>query len=331
MTSTQTVEKAKAAVGSLTPTFTSKDYSSYFLAGALCCTLSHGAMTPIDVVKTRIQIDPALKGNSLLVAGRKIVAAEGPAGLLTGFGPTAVGYLLQGGAKFAGYEAAKKYLVELSGSKEAAVQNRTAIYLGGAAIAEFFADILLTPAEATRIRLVSDPKYANGLVSGFTKILRTEGVGSLYAGFIPIICKQIPYAIGQFTVNERCTELIYNQLTPETKENLGATSKFGITLGSGIVAGFAAAILSHPADTLLSQINKGHGPKGSMVYRLVTLGREAGVAGLFAGLGPRMVMTAGLVSSQFIMYGYIKTALGAPAGVEIHKEGSTAPPSSGGH
>ena len=32
----------------------------------------------IDVVKTRIQIDPALKGHSLLGGGRKIVAAEGP-------------------------------------------------------------------------------------------------------------------------------------------------------------------------------------------------------------------------------------------------------------
>ena len=43
-----------------------------------------------------------------------------------------------------------------------------------------------------------------------------------------------------------------------------------------------------PADTLLSQINKGHGPKGPMVSRLITLGKEAGIRGLFAGLGPRM-------------------------------------------
>ncbi len=50
----------------------------------------------IDVVKTRIQIDPALAKNSLLVGGRKIVAAEGLKGLMTGFGPTAVGYLVQG-------------------------------------------------------------------------------------------------------------------------------------------------------------------------------------------------------------------------------------------
>lgn len=312
-----------SAVEPLTPAFTAKDYSIFFAAGALCCTLSHGGMTPIDVVKTRIQIDPALKGMSLLSGGRHIVAAEGTRGLLTGFGPTAVGYLLQGGAKFAGYEASKKYLVELAGSRENAIKNRTAIYLGGATIAEFFADILLTPAEATRIRLVSDPKYANGLVSGFTKILTTEGFGSLYAGFIPILAKQVPYAIGQFAVNERCTEFIYNQMTPETRANLGPAQTFSITLGSGVIAGFAAAVLSHPADTLLSQINKGHGPKGSMVYRLVTLGKEAGFRGLFAGLGPRMIMTAGLVSSQFIMYGYIKKALGARPGIEIHKEEQT--------
>lgn len=322
---------AKLTDEPLTPNFTTKDYSSFFLAGALCCTLSHGGMTPIDVVKTRIQIDPALKGYSLLTAGRSIIAAEGAGGLLTGFGPTAVGYFFQGGAKFAGYEAAKKWLVELSGSREKAIQNRTAIYLGGATIAEFFADILLTPLEATRIRLVSDPKYASGLVSGFTKIAQTEGFSSLYAGFIPIVCKQVPYAIGQFTVNERCTEFIYNQMTPETRASLSRTSAFGITLGSGVVAGFAAAVLSHPADTLLSQINKGHGPKGSMVYRLATLGREAGLRGLFAGLGPRMIMTAGLVSSQFIMYGAIKNAMGAGAGVEIHKEDAVAPPSAGGH
>lgn len=52
-------------------------------------------MTPIDVVKTRIQIDPALARHSLLSGGRIIVTNEGPAALLTGFGPTAVGYLVQ--------------------------------------------------------------------------------------------------------------------------------------------------------------------------------------------------------------------------------------------
>ncbi|WOO79712.1 Mitochondrial phosphate carrier protein [Vanrija pseudolonga] len=325
--SSATVEKAKAAVAAptpyKTPDFSLRDYASFFASGGLAATLSHGAMTPIDVVKTRIQIDPALKGNSLLTAGRKIVAAEGPGGLLTGFGPTAAGYLLQGGAKFAGYEFWKKFFVDKVGY-DVAVQHRTAIYLGSASIAEFFADILLTPLEATRIRLVSNPKYATGLFSGFTKILRTEGVGSLYAGFIPILFKQIPFAIGQFTVNERATEFIYNQMTPETKANLSGSAKVGVTLTSGVIAGIAAAILSQPADTLLSQINKGHGPEGTMLQRLWALAKQAGFRGLFAGLGPRMLMTAGLVSSQFVMYDGIKKAFGARPGIEIHKEEKSA-------
>jgi hypothetical protein len=59
------------------------------------------------------------------------------------------------------------------------------------------------------------------------------------------LAKQVPYAIGQFTVNERCTEFIYNQMTAEQKANLSPTASFTITLSSGIVAGFAAAVLSH--------------------------------------------------------------------------------------
>jgi hypothetical protein len=43
-----------------------------------------------------------------------------------------------------------------------------------------------------------------------------------------------------------------------------------------------------------------------MARRLIVLARQAGFKGLFAGLGPRIVMTAGLVSGQFLIYGGIK-------------------------
>ena len=149
--------------------------------------------------------------------------------------------------------------------------------------------------------------------------------------------RQIPYAIGQFTVNEFCHEMAFRQMDEETRRNLSGGSKFAISLGSGIIAGFAAAILSQvrirsrpqtralsamlmlspmqPADTLLSQINKGHGPTGSMPHRLKVLAQEAGIKGLFAGLGPRMVMTAGLVSGQFLMYGAIKDGMCLPCDI----------------
>ena len=152
--------------------------------------------TPIDVVKTRIQIDPSLKRLGLLSAGRQIVAAEGPRRLLTGFGPTAVGYLVQGGMKFAGYEYFKGMFLNSLGNHETAVEHRTAIYLGSAAIAEFIADIALSPLEATRIRLVSERGFATGLVTGFMRILREDGVArGFYSGFIPILFKQVLYIL----------------------------------------------------------------------------------------------------------------------------------------
>lgn len=97
------------------------------------------------------------------------------------------------------YEFWKKQAVDYFGV-DAARNNRQAIYLGASAIAEFFADIALCPLEATRIRLVSQPTFATGLSSGFLRILREEGPGAFYAGFGPILFKQVPYTMAKFAV-----------------------------------------------------------------------------------------------------------------------------------
>lgn len=47
-----------------------------------------------------------------------------------------------------------------------------------------------------------------------------------------------------------------------------------------------------------------------MLSRIGTLAKEAGPVGLFKGLGPRIIMTAGLVSGQFLLYAKIKEMLG---------------------
>jgi solute carrier family 25 phosphate transporter 3 len=274
------------------------------------------------VVKTRIQVDDALKGYNMIRAGRSIVAGEGAAALLTGFGPTAVGYLVQGGGKFAGYEFFKKQFIELSGSTEKATANRTAIYLGASATAEFFADIFLCPLEATRIRLVSQRGFATGLVPGFMRLAREEGFRGFYSGFVPLLFKQVPYAVGQFSVHEAANEFIYRAMGAERKAKLTQLGTTGVELSSGILAGVAAAVLSHPADTLLSAINKGAGDKTqSATTRMFTLAREFGPKRLLTtGLGPRVLMTCGLVAGQFVIYAQCKTLVGAPMGIEIHKE-----------
>ena len=80
----------------------------YFLkgaaAGGICCSITHGALCPVDVVKTRVQLDP-VKYNSGLIGGmRKIVAEEGAMALTTGLGATVGGYFVQGKIRCTSYK-----------------------------------------------------------------------------------------------------------------------------------------------------------------------------------------------------------------------------------
>ncbi|GAB0132779.1 hypothetical protein EsDP_00001205 [Epichloe bromicola] len=311
-----------ASKGNELPNFTISDYVKFFAAGALAATSTHAAATPIDVVKTRIQVDDAMKGLNMVKATRTIVANEGTSALLTGFGPTAVGYLVQGGAKFAGYEYFKKQYISLVGGPEKAVNSRMAVYLGASATAEFFADVLLCPLEATRIRLVSQRGYAKGLTSGFMRMAREEGFRGFYSGFVPLLFKQVPFAVGQFSVHEAANEIIFRAMGPERKAKLTSLESTGVELTSGLAAGAAAAVLSHPADTLLSAINKGAGVVSqSATSRMFQLAKDFGPKRLvLTGLGPRLVMTCALVSGQFVIYAKCKEMTGAPPGIEIHKE-----------
>lgn len=143
----------------------------------------------MNSIKTRIQLDPATYNRGMIGGFRQVIQNEGAAALLTGAAPTFAGYFLQGALKFGGYEFFKQQSVNVIGY-ENAQNNRIAVYCVSSAFAEFFADIALCPLEATRIRMVSEPGFANGLVSGFSKIASQEGIGAFYSGFGPILFKQ---------------------------------------------------------------------------------------------------------------------------------------------
>ncbi|KAF2736334.1 mitochondrial phosphate carrier protein [Polyplosphaeria fusca] len=267
-------------------------------------------------VKTRIQLDPVTYNRGLIGGFKQVIANEGAGAVWTGFGPTAAGYFLQGAFKFGGYEFFKQQSINLIGYENAKA-NRTAVYLASAGCAEFFADIALCPLEATRIRLVSEPTFANGLIGGFTKILKTEGVGAFYSGFGPILFKQVPYTMAKFVVYEKVAEAIYGVVD---KKQASAGMQTTINLGSGLIAGFAAAIVSQPADTMLSKINKTKGlPGEGTTSRLIKIAKELGLRGSYAGIGARLFMIGTLTAGQFAIYGDIKKALGATGGVEISK------------
>lgn len=296
------------------PAGTKYDFMYYLkgaAAGGICCSITHGALTPVDVVKTRVQLDPVKYNTGLIGGFRTIIAEEGAMALTTGLGATAAGYFVQGWFKFGGVEFFKINAANAMGV-EKAWDNKTVIYLGAAAGAEFIADIFLCPLEAVRIRSVSDPEFCDGLLDGFGKMAKAEGIGGFYAGFLPILAKQVPYTCAKFVVQGNVADSIYGSMGKKPSE-VGSGSNLAISLLSGVIAGVASAIISHPADTLLSKVNKaGAGGDGPMMVRLANIAKEIGFFKLATvGLAPRCVMIGTLTAGQFGIFDTVMSALGA--------------------
>jgi len=286
----------------------------YYLKGAasggVCCSITHGALTPVDVVKTRVQLEPT-KYTGLISGMRTIIAEEGSGALATGLGATAFGYFIQGWFKFGFVNYFKIQATQYLGD-EKAYDNKGMIYIGAAACAEFIADIFLCPLEAVRIRQVSDPSFADSLGEGFSKMFKAEGIGGFYSGFLPILGKQIPYTCAKFVVQGTAADSIYASMGKSPAEVSGSTG-LGVSVLSGVIAGVAAAIISHPADTLLSKVNKaGAGGDGPLMQRLGNIAREVGFKNLCTvGLLPRCVMIGTLTAGQFGIYDTVMGAMGA--------------------
>jgi solute carrier family 25 phosphate transporter 3 len=214
--------------------------------------------------------------------------------------------------KFGGVEVCKVMFTKKLGD-EGAWNNKTSIYLASAGIAEFVADIFLCPLEACRIRLVSEPTYADSLPATAKRLVSELGVvGGLYSGFVPILCKQVPYTMAKFAVQGAAAESIC-KATGIDIEKAGAATKMTVALSSGVIAGVAAAIISHPADSLLSKVNKaGAGGSGGMASRLMNITKETGFVTLATqGLGARCVMIGSLTAGQFAIFDTVMDVLGA--------------------
>lgn len=100
-----------------------------------------------------------------------------------GWSPTFVGYCFQGAGKYGFYEVFKYQY----GERMFPNMNKTVVYLGASASAEFLADLFLCPFEAIKVRMQTTlPPYASTLREGWGKIVQKEGFGGLYKGLYPL-------------------------------------------------------------------------------------------------------------------------------------------------
>lgn len=306
-------EPSGAAVArALIPLYSGQFYAACAFGGALACGLTHAAVTPLDVVKCNMQIDP-IKYGSTTGAFRTVLREQGAKSLMRGWAPTLLGYSAQGAFKYGFYEYFKKYYADLVGP-EAAKEHKTLIYLAGSASAEIIADIALCPFEAVKVRVQTQPGFARGLADGLPKILQQEGMRGLYKGIVPLWGRQIPYTMMKFATFETTVEALYEHVVPKPKDECSTVEQIGVSFLGGYIAGVACAVISHPADNLVSFLN--NSSEGVTIAEAVR--KMGGVAIFTRGLPLRILMIGTLTGAQWAVYDAVKlyAGIGSTAGIK---------------
>ncbi|KAI7208453.1 hypothetical protein KC333_g9135 [Hortaea werneckii] len=302
----------KAQSGGATPQrkielFSGTYFGACTLGGIIACGPTHTSVTPLDLVKCRRQVDPKIY-KSNLQAWSTIYRGEGLRGVFFGWAPTFIGYSFQGAGKYGAYEVFKYYY----GEKLFPNSPKTIVYLGASATAEFIADIFLCPFEAIKVRMQTTlPPYASSLREGWSKVVAEEGYAGLYKGIYPLWARQIPYTMVKFATFESAVEMIYRSLN-KPKESYTTLQQTGVSFLGGYIAGIGCAVVSHPADVMVSKLNADRKRGEAAMGAVGRIYRNIGFAGLWNGLPVRIAMIGTLTAFQWLIYDSFKVYLGLP-------------------
>ena len=90
---------------------------------------------------------------------------------------------------------------------------------------------------------------------------------SFYKGLVPLWLRQIPYTMMKFACFERTVEVIYKYAVPKPRSECSKSEQLLVTFTAGYIAGVFCAVVSHPADTVVSILNKEKGSTADQVLK----------------------------------------------------------------
>jgi len=182
--------------------------------------------------------------------------------------------------------------------------------LAASASAELFADVALCPLEMVKVKVQTAPKgtFPTGFGAAWAQMSAQKAeTGFPYRSLVPLWSRQVPYTVAKFFFFEKIVQLFYTHVFTKPKYSYSKGTQLGVTFSSGYAAGVICAIVSHPADSLVSLLGK-PANKGKSLGQIIN---ETGFSKLATkGLGTRIIMIGTLTGLQWWIYDTFKTALG---------------------
>ncbi|CAE6407458.1 unnamed protein product [Rhizoctonia solani] len=275
-----------------TATPTRKPLPGYyqFGAGAFAGVTEICIFYPLDVVKTRMQLETG-KSPSMLTSFKNIIRQEGAGRLYRGLVPPLLLEAPKRAVKFAANDFWGKSFVK--NTPDGKMTQGLSILTGAAAGAT--ESFVVVPFELVKIRLQDKTSKYAGPMDVVRTIMRQHGPLGLYAGMESTFWRSVAVPLlisdaGFFGTIHTLRSKLPKAETPQ-----------GVLLNnfiSGALGGFVGTALNTPFDVVKSRIQGAHPipgvvPKYNWTYpSLALILREEGAAALYKGFVPKVLRLA---------------------------------------
>ncbi|KAK1265133.1 Mitochondrial succinate-fumarate transporter 1 [Acorus gramineus] len=279
------------------------------ISGSLGGLVEACCLQPIDVIKTRLQLDRSGAYRGIIHCGSTICTAEGVPALWKGLTPFATHLTLKYTLRM-GSNAVFQSAFKDSGTGNISNSGRVAAGFG-AGVLEALA--IVTPFEVVKIRLQQQKglspellKYKGPIHCAHT-IIREEGFLGLWAGAAPTVMRNGTNQAAMFTAKNTFDILLWKKNEGDGKVLLPWQSMI-----SGFLAGTAGPICTGPFDVVKTRLMAQNRSAGEVKYRgmfhaIRTIFAEEGLLALWKGLLPRLMR---IPPGQAIMWAVADQVIG---------------------
>jgi solute carrier family 25 (mitochondrial phosphate transporter), member 3 len=120
----------------------------------------------------------------------------------------------------------------------------------------------------------------------------------------------VPYTLGKQVSFDEVTKYLYSVVaTPNNP-----LTELEVSFASAFSASIVACILSQPGDVILTATYKERSSTPLTIFNVAgSVYDRQGIQGFFSGLTARILQVGTIITSQLILYDYVKQALGLPA------------------
>lgn len=268
------------------------DNVSHALAGAGGGLLSMLLTYPLITLSTRAQVESKRASTSTLDAVKRILDREGVSGLFAGLNSALFGITVTNFVYYYWYEWTRSFferraLAQGRGSKLTAWESIIAGAIAGSATVLSTNPIWVVNTRMTARKNEADeasgPRKQPSTFGTLMKLLNEEGPQALFAGVMPALVLVINPII-QYTLFEQLKNIVEKRrkVTPYDAFYLGALGKI------------AATGITYPYLTVKSRAHVAgkDGPKDDMITSFNKILKQEGWAGLYGGIGPKVVQSA---------------------------------------